>query len=73
MDPGFAPTGKRVRLTGACLYELRDGLISRHTVVYDGTSAMQQLGLLPVEGSLAFRTQLVAQNLGHRVRGLIKR
>ncbi len=45
--PGYAPTGKRVLVRGACNYELKDGLFARHTVVYDAMDLLQQLGLMP--------------------------
>ncbi|MGB8649805.1 MAG: ester cyclase [Mycobacteriales bacterium] len=73
MAPGFAPTGKRFRLTGACLYELRDGLIARHTILYDSVTAMQQIGLLPDPDSFAFKAQMHLQSLTSRAKGLIRR
>jgi hypothetical protein len=45
--PAFAPTGRRVDIEGVDLYELRDGLISHWTIVYDLYGLLQQLGLLP--------------------------
>jgi len=44
--PGYAPTGKTADCTGMCAYEFRDGLICRHTVVYDVMGFSQKLGLL---------------------------
>lgn len=73
MAPGFASTGKSMRLSGACLYELRGDLIARHTIVYDSVSAMQQLGLLPGTESLAFKVQMHLQSLSGRLVGMIRR
>lgn len=73
MPPGFAPTGKSMRVIGTCLYELRGDLIARHTIVYDSVDAMQQLGLLPSDDSLAFKLQVRLQSLTGTVRGLIRR
>lgn len=73
LDPGFAPTGKRVRVSGACLYEFREGLISRHTIVYDSVDAMQQIGLLPPQESLVFKAQMRIQSVGSRVIGMIRK
>jgi len=44
--PGYAPTGRTADCTGMCAYEFRDGLICRHTVVYDVMNFSQKLGLL---------------------------
>ena len=44
--PGYAPTGRTADCTGMCAYEFRDGLISRHTVVYDVMGFSQKLGIL---------------------------
>lgn len=73
MAPGFAPTGKRMRMTGACLYEIRDGLIARHTILYDGVTAMQQLGLMPADSSLMMKAQTLLQNADVAIRGMLKR
>jgi steroid delta-isomerase-like uncharacterized protein len=45
--PGYAPTGKTVTVDGACVYEMKDGLFSRHTSIYDTMGLLQQLGLMP--------------------------
>ena len=70
---GFAPTGKAMRVTGSCLYELRDGKIARHTIIYDSVDAMQQLGLLPSYDSLAFKAQGAIQTIGVALHDLVKR
>ncbi len=45
--PTLAPTGRAVDINGIDLYEFRDGLISRHTLIYDPVDFSQQIGLLP--------------------------
>lgn len=49
--PGFAATGKKVSITGACFYEFEDGLIARHTILYDTTGLLRQAGIMPASGS----------------------
>jgi steroid delta-isomerase-like uncharacterized protein len=44
--PTIAPTGRRFQTEGVDLYEFRDGLISRWTIVYDLLSFSNQIGLL---------------------------
>ena len=45
--PTLAPTGRAVDIDGIDLYEFRDSLISRHTLIYDPVDFSQQIGLLP--------------------------
>jgi steroid delta-isomerase-like uncharacterized protein len=45
--PAYAPTGRRVDIEGVDLYEFRDGLVSKWTIVYDLLGLSQQLGLVP--------------------------
>jgi steroid delta-isomerase-like uncharacterized protein len=71
--PAYAPTGRRLDIEGVDLYEFRDGLVSRWTIVYDLFGASQQLGLLPRTESrllpLMVRIQrLMATGLGRRGR-----
>ncbi len=49
--PGYAPTGKKALVSGVCLYEFQDGLIARHTIVYDTMGLLQQLGIMPAADS----------------------
>ncbi|MGA8900109.1 ester cyclase [Bradyrhizobium sp.] len=42
-----APTGKTVSVANIHLYQMRDGLIVRHTAVRDDLGMMRQMGLLP--------------------------
>lgn len=50
--PGYAPTNGPIDIKGVCLYELRDGLISHHTIVFDMVELGRQIDALPPVGSL---------------------
>jgi steroid delta-isomerase-like uncharacterized protein len=65
---GFAPTGRHVKAKGVCRYELRDGAISRHTMIYDQMRISQELGLVPAEGTNSYRMLAGMQRLGERLR-----
>jgi steroid delta-isomerase-like uncharacterized protein len=65
---GFAPTGRHVKAKGVCRYELREGGISRHTMIYDQMRISQELGLLPAEGTSSYRLLAGMQRLGKRLR-----
>lgn len=75
--PGFAPTGRRADIEGACLYEMRDGLIAKHTVIFDGLRLAQDLGLLPASQSIVVKVLVGAQRLVNDVvegvTGLVRR
>ena len=45
-DETIPPTGKQVRVRGADIIEVRDGLIRQHRVYYDQVAFMTQLGLV---------------------------
>lgn len=72
--PGYAPTGKKASVSGACLYEFRDGLIARHTIIYDSMVMLQQVGIMPVTDSAQARliaglqrtVALVVKTVRHR-------
>jgi steroid delta-isomerase-like uncharacterized protein len=49
--PGFAPTGKKVSLRGACFYEFEDGKLASHTIVYDTMGMLRQAGVMPMPES----------------------
>jgi steroid delta-isomerase-like uncharacterized protein len=52
MDPpGYAPTGKKATVHGVCVYEMKDGLLKKHTSVYDLMGMLQQVGLMPAMDS----------------------
>jgi steroid delta-isomerase-like uncharacterized protein len=62
----YAPTGRRVDLEGVDLYEFRDGLISRWTIVYDLMGLSQQLGLMPRMDTRMLPLMVRAQRLAAR-------
>jgi steroid delta-isomerase-like uncharacterized protein len=64
--PAFAPTGRAADLEGVDLYEFRDGLLARWTIVYDLLGLSQQLGLAPETDSPLTRFQLRGQRLAAR-------
>lgn len=73
MALGYEPTGKSVKVSGTCVYRLRDGLIGEHLVVFDAMDFMQQLGLMPHEEDLTFKVMLEAQNLTTRAKKALQR
>jgi steroid delta-isomerase-like uncharacterized protein len=46
------PTGRRIELRFAELYEVRDGKLASMRAFYDSTTLLRQLGLLPEPGSV---------------------
>jgi steroid delta-isomerase-like uncharacterized protein len=67
VDPGFAPTGRRVEADGVDLLELRDGLVCHYAGFFDGRGMAQQIGVLPAPGSRAERLAVRFQRLGARL------
>ena len=61
--PTWAPTGRAIDIDGIDLYEFRDGLISRHTLIYDLYNFTQQIGLLPPRDREVPAVMLLAQRL----------
>lgn len=61
--PGYAPTGGKIDIKGVCLYELEDGLIAHHTIVFDMIQLGRQIDALPPAGSfldkMAVRFQML--------------
>jgi steroid delta-isomerase-like uncharacterized protein len=70
---GFVPTGRTAKNTGVCRYELRDGRIAKHLIIYDEMGLSRQLGLLPDDDSMGFRMLAGLQHLttpiARRLRG----
>lgn len=65
MDPpGFAPTGKKASVSGVCLYEFMDGLLTRHTIVYDSMAMLRQVGIMPAPYSTQARLMASVQRAG---------
>lgn len=67
---GIEPTGRPVELHGMDLIDVEDGLIAGNNVYYDQLSFARQIGMLPVEGSLADRLMTAAFNLLTKARAL---
>jgi ketosteroid isomerase-like protein len=67
--PGFAPTGKMMRVDGVDLWTMRDGRIARYQAFYDAADLARQLGILPARGSGAERVTVALQRLQARFLG----
>ena len=65
--PGFAPTGRRMRVQGVDLWRMRDGRIARYRAFYDMTDLARQLGIVPPSGSRAERVTVALQRLQARL------
>ncbi len=64
--PGFAPTGRKMRVEGVDLWRMRDGRIADYRAFYDVTGVARQLGILPPSGSRAERATVALQHLQAR-------
>ena len=61
--PGFAPTGKSMKVDGVDLWHMRDGRIADYRAFYDLNDMVRQLGILPEPGSRAERMTVALQRL----------
>lgn len=66
--PGFAPTNKRMAVTGVDLWEMAGGRIRRYRAFYDVNDLARQLGIAPPQGSGAEKLVVRLQRL--QARGL---
>jgi len=73
MPPGFEPTGRSGEIHGCAVYRFRGTLLSNATLVYDALDQLQQLGLLPGQGTAGFKVMLEAQILTQRARARLHR
>ena len=64
--PGFAPTGRRMRVDGVDLWRMRDEQIADYRAFYDMTDLARQLGIMPSSGSRAERATVALQQLQAR-------
>jgi len=64
--PGFAPTGRRMRVSGVDLWAIREGRIAHCRAFYDAMELARQLGLMPAHGSGAERVTVALQRLQSR-------
>ena len=61
--PGFAPTGKRMRVQGVDTWKFRDGRIADYRAFYDLNDVVRQIGILPEPGSRAEKMTAALQRL----------
>lgn len=66
--PGFAPTGRRMRVDGVDQWTMRNGRIARYRAFYDMNDLARQLGIVPPPGSRAERGMVALQRLQARLR-----
>jgi ketosteroid isomerase-like protein len=64
--PGFAPTGRRMRVDGVDLWRMREGKIANYRAFYDVADLARQLGIMPSAGSRAERATVALQHLQAR-------
>lgn len=65
--PGFAATGRTIRLEGIDQWTMREGRISRYRAFYDMNELARQLGLVPAPGSRGERAMVALQRLQARL------
>lgn len=65
--PGFAPTGRSMRVEGVDLWSMRDGRIANYRAFYDMTDLARQLGIMPPAGGRAERATVALQRLQARL------
>jgi steroid delta-isomerase-like uncharacterized protein len=65
--PGFAPTGRTMRVDGVDQWTMRDGRIARYRAFYDMNDVARQLGIVPAPGSRAERGMVALQRLQARL------
>jgi steroid delta-isomerase-like uncharacterized protein len=64
--PGFAPTGRTMRVEGIDRWTMRDGRIARYRAFYDLNGLARQLGIVPAVGSGGERAMVRLQRLQAR-------
>jgi steroid delta-isomerase-like uncharacterized protein len=65
--PGFAPTGRRMRVDGVDQWTMRDGRIALYRAFYDMNDVARQLGIVPAAGSAPERGMVALQRLQARL------
>jgi steroid delta-isomerase-like uncharacterized protein len=65
--PGFAATGRRMRVDGVDQWTMRDGRIALYRAFYDMNDVARQLGIVPAPGSAAERGMVALQRLQARL------
>lgn len=66
VPPGFAATGRRMRVEGIDHWVMRDGRIARYRAFYDMNDLARQLGIVPAAGSRMERGMVAMQRLKAR-------
>jgi steroid delta-isomerase-like uncharacterized protein len=64
--PGFAPTGRTMRVEGVDRWVMQEGRICDYRAFYDMNELARQLGIAPAPGSRAERAAVVLQRLQAR-------
>ena len=65
--PGFAATGRSMRVDGIDQWTMRDGRIARYRAFYDMNDVARQLGIVPASGSRVERGMVALQRLQARL------
>jgi steroid delta-isomerase-like uncharacterized protein len=65
--PGFAATGRRMRVDGVDRWSMRGGRIADYRAFYDMNDLARQLGIVPAPGSVGERGMVALQRLQARV------
>jgi len=65
--PGFAPTGRAMRVDGVDLWTMRDGRIAHYRAFYDMNDLARQLGIVPPVGSGPEKAMAALQRLQARL------
>ncbi len=65
--PGFAATGRKMRVDGVDLWTMHDGKISRYHAYYDVMDLARQLGIMPPSGSRGEQVMVALQRLQARL------
>ena len=65
--PGFAATGRRMRVDGIDQWTMRDGRIARYRAFYDMNDLARQLGIVPEPGTRAERGMVALQRIQARL------
>jgi steroid delta-isomerase-like uncharacterized protein len=65
--PGFAPTGRSMRVEGVDLWVMRGGRIADYRAFYDTSELARQLGIMPARGTRAERATVALQRLQARL------
>jgi steroid delta-isomerase-like uncharacterized protein len=67
IPPGFAATGRKMRVDGVDHWTMCDGRIARYRAFYDMNDLARQLGIIPPQDSRSERGMVVLQRLQARL------